>query len=211
MKKTLFLTIISLFLIALNISVVFACEPTPPPCPSPTPEITPSPTPEITPGPTEEPAPQPCNGCGGWPGVPSCGATKPSTPTLLSVVRHGSTADLTWTAATPVTHYSLVYGIKEGEYIYGAVNIGNVTSYTVGSLDPGTKYFFQVRAVNDCMPSDPSTTGEVLGAVYGGIGGGDVLGLASTGNSFLIYLLLSAGTSFFVLSLASFRLQGREA
>jgi hypothetical protein len=168
---------------------------------------TPAPTPTGVPEPTPTGAPQPCNGCGGWPSAPSCGAAKPTTPQLLSVVRHGTTAVLTWTAATPVTHYSIEYGLKPGEYIYGAANVGNVTSYTVGSLDPGTTYYFSVRAVNDCMPSDPSTGGQVLGAFYGGIGGGEIKGLAFTGNSTLIYSLVSAGCAFLILSLASFRLK----
>jgi len=210
-RKNIILTVVLLFLVAVNVSVAFACEPTPtpkPPCPtetpSPTPTTTPEPTPTVTPPPETTPFPQPCNGCGGWPSAPSCGATKPSTPQLLSAVRHGTTAVLTWTASAPVTHYSISYGVKPGEYIYGAANVGNVTTYTVGSLDPGTQYYFSVRGVNDCMPSDPSTSGQVLGLA---IGGAQVKGLAATGNLPLIYSLVFTGCSFLTLSLSSFRLK----
>jgi hypothetical protein len=81
--------------------------------------------------------------------------------------------------------------------------VGNVTTYTVGGLNPGTTYYFSVRGVNDCMPSDPSAAspGQVLGASTGG----QVLGLAFTGNSSLIYLLLSAGCASLILSFASQR------
>jgi hypothetical protein len=122
----------------------------------------------------------------------------------VSVVKQGTTATVTWTAVTPVTHYTLSYGPKPDEFVYGVPNTGNVTSFTVGSLDPGTTYYFSVRAVNDCAPSDPS----------GGIGGGLVLGastLAGTGNSALLYLTLSAGAIFSILSLVSFRQSRRVA
>jgi len=180
--------------------------------PSPTPEVTPVVTPEVTPTPTtveEIPAPQPCNGCGGQPQAPSCGATKPSTPDLLGVVRHGTTADLSWTASVPVSYYSIVYGTQPDNFIYGAANIGNTTHYTVNGLNLGTTYYFSVRGVNDCMPSDPSATspGQVLGASTGG----QVLGLAFTGNSSLLYLLLSAGCVSLILSYISFRFAKSKA
>lgn len=180
------------------------------PSPTPTPEVTPSPTPDPevtptpTPGPQTSPAPQPCNGCGGWPSAPTCGATVPPAPVLLSTVRRGSTALLTWTAVVPVTHYTISYGLTPDNFIYGVPNTGNVTSFTVGALDPNTKYYFSVRAVNDCAPSDPS----------GGIGGGQVLGastLAATGNSSLLYLTLSAGTLFSTLSILFLRFSRRVA
>jgi hypothetical protein len=164
--------------------------------------------PEITPTPTPESAPQPCNGCGGtstW----TCTASKPATPAVTSVVRSGTTAQITWTVVTNATHYTISYGTKPGEYIYGVPNTGKVTSYVIGSLVPGVRYYFVVRAVNDCMPGDPSSSGgQVLGSSTG-FGGSNVLGLASTGSLPSIYLALALGGLFFTLFLVTKRLSHR--
>jgi hypothetical protein len=62
------------------------------------------------------------------------------------------------------------YGTTPGNYIYGAPNVGGVTSFTVNLLSVGTTYYFQVAGVNDCMPgpwsNEASTrpTGAVLPA-----------------------------------------------
>lgn len=132
--------------------------------------------------------------------APVCDSAKPSTPILVSVVRSGSTAALTWTAVSNATHYTIAYGLLPSAYIYGVPNTGNVTSYTVGSLDPSRQYYFAVRAVNNCMPGDFATLGAT---------GGQVLGLATTGNSALIYSLVALGALLLVLSWASSRRQNR--
>jgi len=115
-------------------------------------------------------------------GAPICTAEKPSAPVLLSVVRNGSSAKLTWSKVEKATHYVIAYGTYPGLYPYGVPNTGNQTSYTVQALDPNKQYYFQVYAVNDCMPSDPSTQG-----------GGQVLGLATTGTTQLSLYLAAAG------------------
>jgi hypothetical protein len=140
------------------------------------------------------PAPQPCNGCGQTPQAPTCGATKPSTPTLTSVIRGRTNAKLIWTPSVPVTHYSIVYGTKPGEYIYGALDVGNTTTYTVNDLNPGTTYYFSVSGVNDCMPSDASTQNP-----------GQVLGMAFTGNIVMLSLATISGIAFLVLFIDFFR------
>ena len=74
---------------------------------------------------------------------------------------------LTWTDATdPVTYYLLSYGLSSGKYIYGDPNVGGqgTTSYTVGGLATGTKYYFVIRAVNGCTPGNYSNE---LSAVAG--------------------------------------------
>jgi hypothetical protein len=161
------------------------------PTPTPT-ETMPSPTPTPTTPPSEGGPSGPSGNAGGpW----SCGATIPGAPTLLSATKSGGNTALVWTAVNPVTHYSLAYGLTSGDYPYGLSNTGNVTSYTVGGLDPAADYCFVVRAVNDCAPSDPSNeicTGRVLGA-------GQVLGattLAATGSfsENLLYLLFIMGS-----------------
>jgi len=148
--------------------------------------------PTATPTPTNTPS-------GGQPGAgptPVCDSGKPGTPSLVSFVRNGTTAKLTWTAASQATHYTIAYGT--GDFPYGVPNTGNVTSFTIGSLDPGTQYQFKVRAVNNCMPGDWS-------GVPTGIGGGEVLGLAATGNSTLLYTLLALGGVSLILAFLSRR------
>lgn len=151
------------------------------PCPEPTPTSEPSPPPsEPTPttppsagGPGEPGPPAP-------PGPPVCGVPAPPAPILLSVTPSGAgQADLSWTAVTPVTHYSISYGLSSGNYIYGVDNTGNVTFFSVGGLDPARDYCFAVRAVNDCAPS------ELSNEICTGVGAGQVLGvttLADTGS-----------------------------
>ena len=142
-----------------------------------------------------------CGGGGGGgfsqpgPGpAPVCTAAKPASPVLTSVVRQGSTATLTWTKIDSATHYAIWYGTAPGQFDFGVPNTGNVTSFTVGSLDPNQQYYWEVRAVNDCMPSDPA----------GGIGGGAVLGaFPPTGNLTTIIIIASLGLIFFGLSLLS--------
>jgi hypothetical protein len=116
-------------------------------------------------------------------GAPVCTADKPESPTLLSVVRNGSKATLTWSKSQKATHYVIAYGTVAGLYPYGVPNTGNTTTFTVEALDPNKEYFFQVYAVNDCMPSDPSRQGQ----------GGQVLGLATTGSAQSTLLLTLAG------------------
>jgi len=165
--------------------------PTPTPTPevtptvTPTPEVTPTPPPEGTPTPTPTGHPQPCNGCGDKPSAPVCNSAKPTTPILTSVVRSGTTAKLTWTAAERATQYTIAYGLKPGEWIYGVPNTGNVTNYTIGSLQPGVKYYFSVIAVNNCMPGDGSTSGSVLGAST----------LAFTGSALVELMLILTGAT----------------
>lgn len=176
------------------------CPGCPPFCPSPTP--TPTPTIEATPTPTPtlvEPTPTPTlppskDGGDGGPGEPwVCGASVPDAPTLLSATKRGSESDLSWTAVDLATHYAISYGLSSGNYIYGVDNTGNVTSFTVGGLDPAADYCFAVRAVNDCAPSGLSNeicTGEVLGQVLG------VTTLADTGDfaENLFYVLFIMGS-----------------
>lgn len=58
---------------------------------------------------------------------------------------------LKWLSILPNTsNFSVVYGTQPGNYIYGALNIapgvtqGSWITYTVGSLNPGTRYYFAV-------------------------------------------------------------------
>lgn len=120
-------------------------------------------------------------------GATACTAERPDAPFLISVQRNGSEATLNWTKVEKATHYMISYGKAVGSYDYGVANTGNVTSYTVGGLNPNDDYYFIVYAVNDCMPSEPSSERP--------IGGGMVLGWASTGNMGEIAGLLVAGAA----------------
>ena len=79
-----------------------------------------------------------------------------STAKLISAVSSDAHAiTLTWTDAdNPVTYYLLSYGLSSGNYIYGVPNIGGqgATSFTVGGLSTGKKYYFVIRAGNGCTP-----------------------------------------------------------
>lgn len=81
-----------------------------------------------------------------------------STPQFTSAIANGSNQIiLTWTdAANPVTRYLISYGLASGQYIYGNPNVGSqgTTSYTVGSLSAGKKYYFVIQAVNGCTPGN---------------------------------------------------------
>ncbi|OGY07816.1 MAG: hypothetical protein A2782_01595 [Candidatus Blackburnbacteria bacterium RIFCSPHIGHO2_01_FULL_43_15b] len=100
-------------------------------------------------------------------GAPICTDAKPSTaPTLLSITPGGpNSVNLTWLpTAGPATYYLVAYGTTPGALQYGNPNVGLVTNYTVGGLSGG-KYYFRVRAGNNCAPGDYSN--EVAVSVGG--------------------------------------------
>lgn len=68
--------------------------------------------------------------------------------------------------------YTIAYGVQPGTYIYGLPDVGNVNSFTVNYLSPGTRYYFVVRGVNSCMPGPWSQ--EWSAVAPGGVGGGIV-------------------------------------
>ena len=104
-----------------------------------------TPTPSITVTPTPTPA--------GY-----CGDQVPgSNPQITSAIAEGTTKiTLNWTDATnPVSYYLVSYGVSSGNYLYGDPNIGGqgTTSFTIGSLTTGKKYYFVLKAVNGCGSS----------------------------------------------------------
>lgn len=155
-------------------------------------EVTPTPIPTSSPTPTPTETTS-RGGNGGQVGAPQCTAERPTAPSILSVDRKGTTAVVSWTKVDKATHYTLSYGISLDNLEYGVPNTGNVTSYTVAALDPNNNYYFKVYAVNDCMPSDPSSERP--------IGGAQVLGLANTGESSLLYSTTLFGVSSVLLGL----------
>jgi hypothetical protein len=111
-------------------------------------------------------------------GAPVCNSKQPDIPQLVSVIRRGTEAVVTWTRVDLADHYTLAYGTEIGNYPYGVPNTGNVTTFTVGALDPSRVYYFRVYAVNGCMPSEPSGTAPK---------GSAILGFATTGDTVLLY------------------------
>jgi hypothetical protein len=81
----------------------------------------------------------------------------PAAPVLSLVTSNASgKATLTWVdSVNPVVNYLVSYGTTSGSYIYGNSNVGvqGTTSYTVGSLINGKKYYFVVAASNNCGAS----------------------------------------------------------
>jgi hypothetical protein len=121
---------------------------------SPTPTVSPTSAPTTTPVPSPTPTfPPPPS----IPEPPQCVAEKPDAPILTSVNKTGTQAVLTWTSVDLATHYVISYGTSPDNLQYGVPNTGNVTTYTVSSLNTNATYYFTVYAVNDCMPSEGST------------------------------------------------------
>lgn len=136
-----------------------------------------------TPVPDNPPAPP------GPPGPKVCDAKQPPAPLLLSVTRtSATTALLKWAPVTPSTYYVISYGTDPNNLQFGVPNTGNTDNFTVGALNPNLNYYFNLRAVNDCMPSDPSailgTGGTVLGASTGQVLGASTDRLAATHSDF---------------------------
>lgn len=103
-------------------------------------------------------------------GTSSCKDEAPgSTPDLISADVVGPTqVKLTWNSASdPVSSYLVSYGLESANYIYGNIYIGghDATSYTVSKLRAGITYYFAIKAVNGCAPSDYSN--EISADVVG--------------------------------------------
>lgn len=81
------------------------------------------------------------------------GTAGPYGPRALTAVTGPASGQvtLTWNTILPSTsNFALVYGTKPGVYVYGAMNVGSgggvgsSNSFTVGLLNPGTRYYFSV-------------------------------------------------------------------
>jgi hypothetical protein len=107
--------------------------------------------------------------CGG--GNPDAGSGTPtgSAPSQ-QVARepgHPTQATLYWDAGTqpPVDGYRIHYGVQSGVYTVH-INTGNVTSWTVQNLEPGT-YYFAATSVKAGYP-ESEYSNEVSKTILGG-------------------------------------------
>ncbi|RJR15403.1 hypothetical protein C4579_02340 [Candidatus Microgenomates bacterium] len=97
-----------------------------------------------------------------------------ATPTgLYGTAISGSQVTLYWNQVSNADHYGIVYGTKSGVYTWGAANIGNTSSFTVGNLTSGVSYYFAVFAVNECGDSSDFSSGT-LAKTQSPTGGSDV-------------------------------------
>jgi hypothetical protein len=107
------------------------------------------------------------------PSSTTCQNTRPDAPSYLqATVIDSHSVRLNWPQVTNATHYGVVYGTQPGVYIYGASNVGNVSSYTVGNLVFNTRYYFAVFANSECAVSSYSS--EASAYPTGSVGGTNV-------------------------------------
>jgi len=105
-------------------------------------------------------------GGSGEPGQPPvCHAQAPGNPGNLKAARGPKVGQvtLTWDNASGATHYSILFGVQSGNYIYGAVDIGNTNQFVVNSLTPGRLYYFTILAWNGCASSGYSNEASARG------------------------------------------------
>ena len=106
----------------------------------------------------------------------ACKEPRPAAPpVLVSAISQDRSVTLVWIEAQdPVTYYLVRYGTSRQDFAYGNPNIGprGTSSFTVGELQNGVKYYFQVMAGNGCKPGEFSNT---LNAVAGEVNSTNIL------------------------------------
>lgn len=118
------------------------------------------------------------SGGGGSTSAPVCTDIKPaSAPVITNITPGENSATISWSKAKdPVTQYLIAYGTESKKPKYGNPNVGNknTTSYQVNGLSGNTKYYFQIKAINNCMPGDYSNEVSVVstGKITSGIASG---------------------------------------
>jgi hypothetical protein len=96
---------------------------------------------------------------------PAC--SRPQEPKNIKAVSglQAGQVTLAWDAVSNASYYTLTYGLTSKGYSFGAPNLGTATSYTVGNLTPGRRYYFVLTTVNACDSSGYSA--EVSAKAYG--------------------------------------------
>jgi hypothetical protein len=125
-----------------------------------TPPVDPTATPSASP--TASPESGSTNSGSTEVSAPGCADMRPIATHLLSVERVSATSvKLQWSKVERITHYSISFGSKHGEYIYGIDNTGNGTEFVVSSLVSNQNYYFVVYAHNGCAPSEKSNEMDI--------------------------------------------------
>ncbi len=132
--------------------------PTLPPASSPTLNIQPSNTPSPSPTSritiTEVPTPTVAVDL-------TCKFTTPEKPPTFFARpnRGGGSVTLVWTQSpSPHTGYQIVTGSDTSKLIYRSIDVGDISTYTIGSLTSGAQYCFYVQTTNGCALSTRTQT-----------------------------------------------------
>lgn len=91
--------------------------------------------------------------------TPKCEKKTPAAiPRISSVIPGDQSATLVWDKYLDENfdHFVIAYGTEPGKYNYGVPYISdkNTTVYLIEKLTNGQKYYFVVKAVNDCAPGE---------------------------------------------------------
>ncbi|MHB1156682.1 MAG: PA14 domain-containing protein [Phycisphaerales bacterium] len=89
------------------------------------------------------------------------GQNAPAVPTLNSAIDGDGSATLNWSAVTGATGYIVRYGTATGVYP-NALDVGNVTDYTLTGLTNNQAYLFAIEACNAGGASLPSNEKGVV-------------------------------------------------
>lgn len=104
------------------------------------------------------------NNAGGNP--PACSDTVPGdVPNFVVTVKPEGML-LEWAIVPGANSIHIRYGLTNGEWIYGALNIPNTGNYLVQGLVPNHAYWYEIAGVNKCAVGawskavDPIYTGK---------------------------------------------------
>ncbi len=154
--------------ISKNYGALNLC-PTETPTPTPTATLTPTQTPTPTTTQNNSTNDSTSSSTPSNPGPPSCNDTKPGVVTNLRIQSSSTNSvTLAWNPAKEANYYALLFTRKSDGTVFGASNIGNVTSYKINGISAGA-YTFEIFAVHGCMPGDKvSLSTGVVGSVLSG-------------------------------------------
>jgi hypothetical protein len=125
-------------------------------------------------------------------GLPSCNSEIPARPVLyqpnhpvFGVAPKTGEVYLRWTKADRANKYQIFYGYSSRNYVYSVTDTGDVNDYTIKGLNPGMTYYFAIKAINGCRPSEFSNEWSNYKNVgtLSFAGGNTVLGLQTRTNT----------------------------